>query len=123
MTPGDHPDPPNLNVVRPGLGPLPSDGMVMYLLIVYGLGGGWLWWTIAARGNVAVVGAIALTSTTLGLLVAVWFRSRRLRSRFESISPRSIIHGGAGPGSSRWNRKPNREDEPGEFEAHVGGGF
>ena len=98
--------------------------MIRYLLIVYGLGGAWLWWLALARGSVRTWMGIALVLATAGVVIAQRFRSRRLRSHWEWISSRAVTHGGAGPGTSRWNRdRAERPDDPDDLEAHVGGGF
>jgi len=94
----------------------------MYLGIVYGLGGAWLWWLAYAKGTVQAVTGVALGIVTTAVIVGARRRAKRRRSPWESISSRAITHGG--PGTSRWNRdaseKPN---DPNDFEAHVGGGF
>ncbi|OFW66703.1 MAG: hypothetical protein A2Z12_08825 [Actinobacteria bacterium RBG_16_68_21] len=96
--------------------------MLRYLLVVYGLGGAWVWWLAVSRGTSRVVVGFVLLAATVGLALATWGRSRRLRSPWEWIPSRAVTHGGAGPGSSRWHRgATTRPEDPGDFEAHVGG--
>ncbi len=92
--------------------------MLMYLLIVYGLGSAWLWWLFGSRGSVRVIGGIVLVVVTALLYVVVIRRGRRLSSRWERIPSRIITHA---HGGSRSNRKPtDRPEDPGDFEAGVG---
>jgi len=96
--------------------------VIRYLLVAYGLGGAWLWWLAVARGTARLWVGMALAVGTLLVAVAVRVRSQRLRSRWEWISSRAITH--AGQGQSRWHRdRSDRPDDPGGFEAHLGGGW
>jgi hypothetical protein len=96
--------------------------MVRYLLVVYGLGGAWLWWLALARGSARVWMGIGLVVLTIGVALAQRSRSRRLHSPWEWISSRAVTHGGRG--TSQWNRdRSERPDDPDDLEAHVGGGF
>jgi alkylation response protein AidB-like acyl-CoA dehydrogenase len=98
--------------------------VLMYLLVVYGLGGAWVWWVLYARGTTQAVGGIVLGLVMVGLLIAQRRRSRRLRSPWEWISSRAITHAGTGGAMSRWSRdRSEKPDDPDDFEAHVGGGF
>jgi hypothetical protein len=97
--------------------------MIRYLLVVYGLGGAWLWWLAVTRGSTRVWVGVVLVIATVSVAVAVRARSKRLRSPWEWISSRAITHGGF-QASSRWHRdRSERPDDPDDFEAHVGGGF
>jgi hypothetical protein len=90
-----------------------------YLLIVYGLGGAWLWWLIQARGEIRSWGGLALLGLTALLYVMVIRRGRRLASPWERVPSRLITH--AFP-ESRWNRRASTHPEdPGDIESHVGG--
>ena len=92
--------------------------MLMYLLIVYGLGSAWLWWLVGSRGAARIVGGVVLVVGTALLYVIVIRRGRRLASPWERIPSRIITHAHEG---SRWNRTPtDRSEDPGDFEAHVG---
>jgi len=94
----------------------------MYLLIVYGLGGAWLWWFAFARGTVQATSGLIVLGLTIAVAVQVRRRSRRLKSQWEWIPSRAITH--AGVGSSRWSRdRSDRPEDPDDLEAHVGGGF
>jgi hypothetical protein len=94
--------------------------VITYLLIVFGLGGGWLWWLAFARGWTQVIGGVGLLVGTLALVVIQKRRSRRLNSQWEWIPQRVITHGAA----ILWSRdRSERPDDPDDFEAHVGGGF
>jgi hypothetical protein len=94
--------------------------MARYLLTVYGLFAGWLWWLASSRGTTRVVVGVALLGSTLGLFAVVRLRSRRLHSDWESVSSRAITH--AGGVMSRWDRRgSSRRHDPADSEAHVGG--
>ena len=96
--------------------------MLRYLIVVYGLGGAWVWWLAVSRGTTRLVAGITLLVATAGVAVLVRVRSRRLRSDWESVPSRAITHGGSGAGSSRWHRSASgRRSDPDDFEAHVGG--
>lgn len=95
--------------------------MLRYLLVVYGLGGAWLWWLAVSRGTTRAVLGVALVVITVAVGVVVRRRSRRLHSDHESIPSRAITH--VGGGESRWNRTPSaRPADPGDLESHLGGG-
>ncbi len=105
------------------LGGLYARWVIAYLLIVYGLGGGWLWWLAFARGSVQAIGGLILAIGTVVVVGVQRRRSRSLSSQWEWIPQRAITHGGPIT-SSRWNRdRSERPDDPDDFEAHVGGGF
>ena len=98
--------------------------MIIYLLVVYGIGGAWLWWIFFARGTLQAVGGVLLGIATVALFLVVRRRSRRLRSHWEWIPSRAITHGGGGGATSRWSReRSEKPDDPDDFEAHVGGGY
>lgn len=96
--------------------------MAVYLLVVYGLGGAWLWWLIAARGTTRAVVLGVLVLVTAAVVGVVRLRSRRLHSDWEAIPSRAVTH--LGGGQSRWNRRPVRHrDDPDDLESHLGGGW
>lgn len=96
--------------------------MGWYLLVVYGLGGAWLWWLAVSRGTVRTVLGVVLLGITIGVALSVRRRSRRLHSDHESIPSRAITH--VGGGQSRWHRTgSSRRADPGDAESHVGGGW
>jgi hypothetical protein len=65
--------------------------MVRYLLVVYGLGGAWVWWLAVARGTTRLVMGIVLLAATAG-----WLRwcgcERAYWARVES-APRGRLTG------------------------------
>lgn len=98
--------------------------VIVYFAMVYGLGGLWLWWFFGSNGTMRLVMGIALMVVTFVAGALTVRRGRRLRSPWEWIPNRAITHGGVGGGTSRWHRdRSERPDDPGDFEAHVGGGL
>jgi hypothetical protein len=90
------------------------------LLIVYGLGAGWLWWVYAPSPLPVTIVAGALLAVATGLAAhAARRRNRRRRSQWESISPRLITHGGAGLATARWDRRPADRAPDEDFEADL----
>jgi hypothetical protein len=98
--------------------------VLVYLVVVYGLGGAWLWWLAYPRGTGQLVAGFVLAAITAALVVVVRRRANRLRSRWERIPSRALTHAGAGPATSFWSREgTDKPDDPFDFEAHVGGGY
>jgi hypothetical protein len=97
--------------------------VIAYLLIVYGLGGAWVWVLLFARGSTRTVGLVIVVLSTVAVAVAQRRRSRRLKSPWEWISSRAITHAGTNASSRRNRDRSEKPDDPDDFEAHVGGGF
>lgn len=94
--------------------------MLRNLLIVYGLGAGWLWWVYAPNPLPVTVAAGVLLALATGVAAhAARRRNRRQRSEWEGIAPRLITHGGAGLATARWDRRQAGRARDEDFEADL----
>jgi len=101
---------------------LQSEPMLRFMVVTWGLVGGWLWWLFAPKSGAATVaGLLVLAAVTFGLAVLMMRRSRRLRGGHEYVNARLEYH--QGMSRDRWRRAaPAREDDGGR-ELTLGSGW
>jgi hypothetical protein len=96
--------------------------MLRFVVVTWGLVGGWTWWVFAPKDGVAsLVGAILLGSATVVLAWVMVRRSSRLRAGHEYVNARLEYH--SGMSSGRWKRARPARDDDGGSELTLGSGW
>jgi len=96
--------------------------MIRFVVVTWGLVGGWLWWLFAPKGAALSVAALAVLGLlTLWLGTAMMRRARRLRGDHEYVNARLEYH--QGMSRDRWRRAEPARDDDGGSEFTLGGGW